>query len=210
MGTYALVEKLKADLGDKIAVACIGQAGERQYRNSTIQVTDHATGYPSRALARGGIGAVMGSKGLKAFVVDRAQQRAEIDYADKEKFTSAMKAYLNVLSRNSITFKAMNLFGTMVGMAVTGKTGALPVKNFSGERCTILNDIGANKFHQNINRRGGKAGLACQPGCPIKCCRFETKFQVRLHLARQHARWVSVAGGRPFKNSRCSSTRTLL
>ncbi|MBI5552470.1 MAG: aldehyde ferredoxin oxidoreductase [Desulfobacterales bacterium] len=169
LGSYALVEKLKALYGDKIAVACIGPAGERRYANATIQITDHATGHPSRAMARGGIGAVMGSKGLKAIVVELANQKAEIDYADKEQFSKAMKEYLGVLSRNAITSRALSIFGTMVGMAVTGKTGALPVKNFSGQRCEILDDIGANRFHQNLNRRGGKAGLACQPGCPIKC-----------------------------------------
>jgi aldehyde:ferredoxin oxidoreductase len=169
LGAYALVEKLKAVHGDKIAVACIGPAGERGYANSTIQVTDHTTGHPSRALARGGIGSVMGSKGLKAVVVEFAKQKADIDYADKERFSQAMKAYMEVLHRNNVTSRALTLFGTMVGMAVTGKTGALPVKNFSGERCGILNDIGAHKFHQNIYQRGGKTGQACQPGCPIKC-----------------------------------------
>ncbi|MDA8141640.1 MAG: aldehyde ferredoxin oxidoreductase [Desulfobacteraceae bacterium] len=169
IGTYALVENLKHQFGDKIAVACIGPAGERRYKNSTIQVTDYSTGHPSRAMARGGIGAVMGSKGLKAIVVDRPKHKTEVQYADKDKFAKAMKAYLEVLHRNAVTSTALPMFGTMVGMAVTAKTGALPVKNFSGERCGILEEIGAHKFHQNINRRGGKTGLACQPGCPIRC-----------------------------------------
>lgn len=167
--TYELVSRLKADYGDKIAVACIGPAGERRYANATIQTTDHATGHPCRAMARGGVGAVMGAKGLKAIVVVPARKRAEIDYAHKERFSRAMRAYAEVIDRNQVTSRALRLFGTMVGMAVTGKTGALPVKNFSGERSPILNDIGAHKFHQNIYQRGGKTGLACQPGCPIRC-----------------------------------------
>lgn len=169
MGTYDLVTRLKETHGEKIAVACIGAAGERQYLNSTIQTTDHSTGHPCRALARGGIGAVMGSKGLKAIVVHPAAKRAEIEYADKARFSNALKAYADVLNRNAVTSRALRFFGTMVGMAVTGKSGALPVKNFSGERSPILNDIGAHKFHQNVYQRGGKTGLACQPGCPIRC-----------------------------------------
>jgi aldehyde:ferredoxin oxidoreductase len=168
MGTYDLVGRMKAIHGDKIAVACIGGAGERGYANSTIQVTDFSTGHPSRALARGGVGSVMGSKGLKAIVIETAKNKAEIDYADKEKFSKALRAYLEVLDRN-FAMAAMKKFGTMIGMAVTGKTGALPVKNFSGQRCEILEDIGVTKFYQNINRRGAKYEMACQPGCPIRC-----------------------------------------
>ena len=169
MGTYDLVTQLKAAYGAKIAVACIGPAGERRYANATIQTTDHATGHPCRAMARGGIGAVMGSKGLKAIVVAPAAKRVDIEYADKARFSKALKAYTEVLNRNNVTSRALRLFGTMVGMAVTGKTGALPVRNFSGERSPILNEIGAHKFHQNIYQSGGRTGLACQPGCPIRC-----------------------------------------
>ena len=169
MGTYELVDALKSRYGEKIAVACIGGAGERGYANSTIQITDYTTGHPSRALARGGIGAVMGSKGLMAVVVAWADKKDEIVYADRQKFMQGLKGYVSVLERNYITAGALRLFGTMVGMAVTGKSGALPVKNFSGERCTILEEIGATKFQQNISRRGGQSSLACQPGCPIKC-----------------------------------------
>ena len=168
LGTYDLVEKMKVVHGDKIAVACIGGAGERGYANSTIQVTDFATGHPSRSLARGGVGSVMGSKGLKAIVIESATSRAEVEYADKEKFSKAMRAYLGVLGRN-FAMASMNKFGTMIGMAVTGKSGALPVKNFSGQRCEILEDIGVTKFYQTINQRGARYQMACQPGCPIKC-----------------------------------------
>ena len=168
LGTYDLVSKMKADHGDKIAVACIGGAGERGYSNSTIQVTDFATGHPSRSLARGGVGSVMGSKGLKAIVIEPAKNKAEIEYADKEKFMKALRAYLEVLDRNA-AMRALKKFGTMLGMAITGKTGALPVKNFSGQRCEILEEIGVTKFAQTLNKRGAKYEIPCQPGCPISC-----------------------------------------
>ena len=168
-GTYAVVERLRATHGEKAAIALIGGAGERGYHNSTIQVTDDATGHPSRALARGGIGAVMGSKHLKAIVVDWADERAPIEYADRKRFMNATKAYLTVLGRNQATGGALGLIGTMAGITITGKNGALPVKNFSGERCGIIGSIGSEAFLKTIMRRGGKTGLACQPGCPIRC-----------------------------------------
>ena len=169
MGAYAVVKKLKKDYSDQVAIACIGPGGERKYPNATIQVTDLATGKPSRTLARGGIGAVMGSKGLKAIVVEEAEEKSKIEYADKDRFTNAKNAFLSAIERNDVTSRLMNKFGTMMEMAVVSKTGGLPYKNFSGGLCPILDDIGANRFHQNINRRDGKAGLACQVDCPVKC-----------------------------------------
>lgn len=169
MGAYDSVSKLKADFGESIAVACIGPAGERKSPTATIQVTDHATGKPSRTLARGGIGAVMGAKGLKAIVVDMAEKKAEINYANPERFTEAKNAFLSTIERNDITSRLMTKFGTMMEMAIVSKTGGLPYKNFSGQLCPILDEIGANKFHQNINRRDGQASLGCQSDCPVKC-----------------------------------------
>lgn len=169
MGAYDSVSKLREDFGESAAVACIGPAGEKKYPTATIQVTDYATGKPSRTLARGGIGAVMGSKGLKAIVVDRPEKKVEINYASPERFTGAKNAFIYAIQRNDVTSRLMTRFGTMMEMAIVSKTGGLPYKNFSGQLCPILDEIGANKFHQNINRRDGQAGLGCQSDCPVKC-----------------------------------------
>ena len=67
--TYALMEKLTAKYGDKIAVLRIGPAGEYKLASASVQSSD-VDGRPCRAAGRGGLGAVMGSKGLKAIVVE--------------------------------------------------------------------------------------------------------------------------------------------
>jgi aldehyde:ferredoxin oxidoreductase len=68
MRTYALVEKLTAEFGDKNSITCIGPAGDLQYSAASIQTTD-LDRRPCRAAGRGGLGAVMGAKGLKALIV---------------------------------------------------------------------------------------------------------------------------------------------
>ena len=68
--TYELVRQLKEAHGEKNSITCIGPAGEFLLSSSSIQTTD-ADGRPCRAAGRGGLGAVMASKGLKAVIVDR-------------------------------------------------------------------------------------------------------------------------------------------
>ncbi len=78
MNNYQLSEELRKDLGGDISIASIGLAGERGYRNSSIQFTDRE-GHPARAAARGGLGALMGSKGVKAIVFqDVDKNRLEV------------------------------------------------------------------------------------------------------------------------------------
>jgi len=74
--TYALAEKLKQAYGSKNSITCIGPAGEFQLAAASIQTTD-TDGRPCRAAGRGGLGAVMGSKGLKAVVVAQGGKRTD-------------------------------------------------------------------------------------------------------------------------------------
>jgi aldehyde:ferredoxin oxidoreductase len=76
MRTYELAAKLKEEYGDKNSVTCIGPAGELQLTAASIQTTD-VDGRPCRAAGRGGLGAVMGAKGLKALVVDMVGKPAD-------------------------------------------------------------------------------------------------------------------------------------
>ncbi len=69
LGNYALVDKIKAEYGDKVACISIGQAGEMKMASATVAVTDMEQ-RPTRHAGRGGVGAVMGSKQVKAIVLD--------------------------------------------------------------------------------------------------------------------------------------------
>jgi aldehyde:ferredoxin oxidoreductase len=71
LGNYDTVEKMKAEFGEKIAVMSIGPAGEMKLAAASIACTDMEL-RPTRHAGRGGVGAVMGSKGVKAIVIDDA------------------------------------------------------------------------------------------------------------------------------------------
>ena len=69
LGNYDLVDKMKGEFGDKIACISIGPAGEMKMAAASVAFTDMEV-RPSRHAGRGGVGAVMGSKGVKAIVLD--------------------------------------------------------------------------------------------------------------------------------------------
>ncbi|MDO9534335.1 MAG: aldehyde ferredoxin oxidoreductase C-terminal domain-containing protein [Bacillota bacterium] len=167
MNNYELCSALQSDFGDKIGTISIGAAGERVYKNSTVQISD-MSGRPSRAAARGGVGAIMGSKKLKAIVLEPAG-KAEIEYADKEKFTGAVKAYIQGIKDNPLSGQALPALGTAVLVNGVNALGALPTRNFSSGNFEEAEKISGETLVTMQAERGGKSGHICQTGCPIGC-----------------------------------------
>ena len=73
INNYEFVEKIHERFGKDLATISIGSAGERLYKCSSIQVSEYNSGHPSRAAGRGGLGAVMGSKGIKGIVIEKPE-----------------------------------------------------------------------------------------------------------------------------------------
>lgn len=167
LNNYELVSRLQEAYGPKIGVISIGGAGERGYRNSTVQITN-TEGYPSRAAARGGMGAVMGSKGLKAIILEPGSA-AEVAYSDKEKFNSAVKSYVQGIKDHPVSGQALPALGTAVLVNIVNAMGALPTRNFSSGNFDGAEAISGENLAQILGARGGKAGHICQVGCPIAC-----------------------------------------
>ena len=69
LGNYDLVDKMKAEYGEKVDCISIGQAGEMKMSAASVAFTDMEQ-RPTRHAGRGGVGAVMGSKGVKVIVLD--------------------------------------------------------------------------------------------------------------------------------------------
>ncbi|NLT48006.1 MAG: aldehyde ferredoxin oxidoreductase [Clostridiales bacterium] len=168
MGNYDLREKLAGRFGEKVATITIGSAGEMGYRSASIHVSEFGAGHPSRAAARGGLGAVMGSKGLKAIVVEKPTERFKVEYADEGKFRETCTLVNKVIAQGAQNDPFHNI-GTISTIEVTGANGILPVDNFSGKLFPAYQEVGANKFLTNLATRGGKNKLACQPGCVVQC-----------------------------------------
>lgn len=86
MNTYGAVSKLTGVYGNDIAVAIIGGAGEKMYKCASIGVNEFKSNNPCRLAARGGLGAVMGAKKIKAIIIERPKDIYQIEYHDEEKF----------------------------------------------------------------------------------------------------------------------------
>ena len=127
-GTYDTCDMLRARYGDDISILCIGPAGERRYLNSSVQVTDRE-GRPARAAARGGLGGVMGARGLKAVVLQGGKEKPV--FADAPRFRAASKAYMQALRKHPMTGNILTRFGTASLVGAVNEMGAMPTRNYS-------------------------------------------------------------------------------
>ncbi|MCF8067377.1 MAG: aldehyde ferredoxin oxidoreductase [Desulfobacterales bacterium] len=166
-GTNEMVEKMWAKYGDKVGVMCIGAAGEQRLSAASIQLAD-PHGRPGRAIGRGGLGAVMGSKKIKVIIVDD-KGAEKVEMADKEAFKAASKAWAKMLADHPVTGQGLPGFGTAILVNIINEAGALPTKNFRSGRFEHAKDISGEKMVELIKERGGVVSEGCCPGCVIKC-----------------------------------------
>lgn len=90
-GNYEVAEELRKRFGTGTSIISIGPAGERGYSLATVAVTD-MDGHPTRHCGRGGIGAVLGSKKVKAIVIDDTNAQG-VQYIDRESFQDIAKTW---------------------------------------------------------------------------------------------------------------------
>jgi aldehyde:ferredoxin oxidoreductase len=105
LGTYRTCEQLRAVFGQNVKIMAIGQGGEMKMSAASIAVTNQE-GIPSRHAGRGGLGAVMGSKKLKAIVIDDSDSNQRlIDIANSKEFNQISKAWAKELveTRKTLT-----------------------------------------------------------------------------------------------------------
>lgn len=167
LGNYAVVDKLKAEFGDKIASISIGPAGEMKMSAASIACTDMEL-RPTRHAGRGGVGAVMGSKGVKAIILDDSGM-AMRQPKDPEKFRDANKRWVDGLRKHPVTGEGLPAFGTNVLTNVLNEAGAYPTKNFSWGRFENCNKISGETEAALETERGGSATHGCHRGCVIQC-----------------------------------------
>ncbi len=168
LGVYAAAPKLIEKFGDKVAVALIGPGGEMKMKSAGIQNIDKDK-IPSRIAARGGLGAVMGSKGLKAIVFDNAGGQKP-SLARPEAFKVAQKDYTKSVMEHpqSITYRD---YGTAAMAQMTQRFAALPTKNFSQGTFDHVDSISGEQLREFTLTRGKPSdpSHACMAGCTIKC-----------------------------------------
>lgn len=167
MRTYALVEKLHAKYGDKNAVLCIGPAGEYMMKSASIQGSD-VDKRPCRAAARGGMGAVMGSKGLKAVIIPQNGKKAD-PVVDKESFNEATKTFAAMVKANPFEGELLPAFGTPALVAPVNLMGAFPCYNATKGEFEGWQKISGEALANTIKERGGQTGHVGCSQCIIRC-----------------------------------------
>lgn len=167
LGNYDLVEKMRAEFGDKIACISIGPAGEMKLSAASVACTDMEL-RPTRHAGRGGVGAVMGAKQVKVIVLDDSGM-AMRQPKDPEKFRDATKRWVDGLRKHPVTGEGLPAYGTNVLTNVLNEAGAYPTKNFSWGRFENCNKISGETEAAVETERGGAATHGCHRGCVIRC-----------------------------------------
>ena len=164
---YPLVEKIKSAYGEKVAVMSIGTAGEMKMAAATVAVTDREM-RPSRHAGRGGVGAVMGAKGIKAIIIDDAGTKMR-QPKNPEKFKAANKIFNQGLRSHAVTGEGLPAYGTNVLTNVINEAGAYPTYNFKQGQYDDAGKISGETMAEIETQRGGNPTHGCHVGCAIRC-----------------------------------------
>jgi aldehyde:ferredoxin oxidoreductase len=167
LGNYDTVEKMKKEFGDKIACISIGPAGEMKLNAASVACTD-AELRPTRHAGRGGVGAVMGSKGVKVIVLDDTGMSMR-QPKDPDKFREANKVFTEGLRKHGVTGEALPAYGTNVLTNILNEAGGYPTYNFKEGRFQGASKISGETEAALETERGGVPTHACHRGCVIRC-----------------------------------------
>lgn len=167
LGTYDSVEKLRAEYGEKVTFMLIGQAGEMMLPAASIAACDREL-HPTRHMGRGGVGAVMGSKKIKAFILDETGTKTR-QPADAARFKAAATIFNEGLRRHGVTGTGLPSFGTNVLTNILNEAGGYPTRNFSTGQFEDATKISGETQAALMTERGGEPTHGCHRGCIIQC-----------------------------------------
>lgn len=156
--TWEATDALWGELGEEYAVLCIGQAGENLVRGASI------VGDKYSAFARTGLGAVMGSKNLKAIAVYGTRG---IKVAEVNRFTELLDTLHKEFMAQPL-LREWRVYGTLLSLEPMAKTGLYPYRNFQE---TLDVDQALKFFNLDAFLHIKSGDMACL-GCPIGCKHF--------------------------------------
>jgi len=164
---YQLMDMFKDEYLKNGSMISIGTAGELRLANSTVAVTD-PEGRPTRHAGRGGVGAVMGSKGIKVILLDGTGAKMR-QPKDPEKFKDANKRFTEGLQKHAVTGQGLPTYGTNVLTNVVNEAGAYPTYNFREGRYKDGEKISGEAQAELETQRGGNPTHGCHRGCVMRC-----------------------------------------
>jgi aldehyde:ferredoxin oxidoreductase len=162
------IQLLREEFGREVGIICIGPAGEMTMGGAGVAVTD-ANDIQIRYAARGGLGAVMGAKGVKAIVVDDSEAIAPKMY-DESLLREVSRTLTQALLEDPKT-ENRHKFGTPAILMIANELGLLPTRNFSLGQFDKAEEISGERIAEVIADRGGegRSGTPCTRGCVISC-----------------------------------------
>jgi aldehyde:ferredoxin oxidoreductase len=166
LGTYAASQALRGRFGQGVGLILAGPAGEMRLATACLNVTD-PEGEPCRNLGRGGLGAVAGSKGLKAVIID--DEGAEFRPYDPEATKEIIRRFAARLKEHPVTGEKFAKYGTAMTLMNVNKLGGLPTRNFSAGVFEQAEQLSGERLYETIRSRGGQHAHGCMPGCVIRC-----------------------------------------
>ena len=185
-------DKIRESRGNPfVRVACIGRAGENGVLFAGV-INDK-----DRAAGRSGVGAVMGSKNLKAVVV-RGTVGVKVD--NPNAFKKAANAARKVLAENAVTSEGLPTYGTQVMMNIVNETGALPTRNAGDSQFEGASKISGEAM---LEKRAGDgkphtvSTKGCY-GCPIVCGRVSQMDPEHFSVAGK-PRYHGESGGLEYE-----------
>ncbi|MGH0036263.1 MAG: aldehyde ferredoxin oxidoreductase N-terminal domain-containing protein [Myxococcota bacterium] len=164
MWNYALCAKLLEDEPKTASVISIGPAGEMRLSGASVACTDQdKERRPARQAARGGLGAVMGSKGLKWVLVDPGKARLR-GPAEAKDFARTNKDYTKAYREGPQMFK----HGTSSVVPVANMLNTFPYKNRTEGQSPDAQTLDGARIVESFEERGG--GMHnCMTGCIVQC-----------------------------------------
>ncbi|MGB0389092.1 MAG: aldehyde ferredoxin oxidoreductase C-terminal domain-containing protein [Ardenticatenaceae bacterium] len=168
-GNFEAAALLHEKYGKKVSLGLCGPVGEYEGLLAGISFSD-VQRRPARLAARGGVGAVMGNKKVKAIVVDLNKTPA---LYDSKEVKNNIRAYSKMLRESPPVMNVYNKIGTMAMADYQNYIGGLPVRNFSAGQLVNPDEgifkMGGDFIRAQNVERGGKHTHACMPGCVIQC-----------------------------------------
>jgi len=192
---YEATDALLEETDPKAQVACIGPAGENLGLMAAIMTDKH------RAAGRGGVGAVMGSKHLKAVV---AKGTGEVGSHDPERLNNAVEWSRRLIKKNAVTNNSLPIYGTPVLVSVANELGMLPTNNFQEGTFNDAEGVSGEKLLERFS-----AGTYNCHGCPIGCGRisqidgkkmggpeYESLWALGPQCGINDLEWITIANDR--------------
>ena len=178
----------KAHQDPQVRVSSIGRAGENGVLYACIVNDLH------RAAGRSGVGAVMGSKNLKAVAVRGTLGTSSV--RDPKAFMAAAAAGKKVLADNAVTGQGLPTYGTQVLMNVINEIGALPTRNHRDVQFEEARKISAEAMHEK-RPTDGKSHLVTNAacfGCTIACGRISKIDETHFSVVNKPEYWGASGG----------------